>query len=195
MLLWLHPDRRRRRARASPSWRCAAPRRRKALKRRMELIKERHGDVIAGNAQAQIRKLFAAARKQARRLCLDPDPQARAAAQAAGDDRQGHHARQICDDLPRHRRSSSWLAADDPRRAVHPVAAARPVLRRRRPALRHRQDDQAPDQQVQLQLPRRDRADGPRPSLGPSDHRDARHRRRAKSRARSGSSSAWSPTR
>jgi tight adherence protein B len=31
----------------------------KALKRRMELIRERHGDVIAGNAQAQIRKLFA----------------------------------------------------------------------------------------------------------------------------------------
>ena len=31
----------------------------KAVKRRMELIKERHGDVIAGHAQAQIRKLFA----------------------------------------------------------------------------------------------------------------------------------------
>jgi tight adherence protein B len=31
----------------------------KAVKRRMELIKERHGDVVAGNAQAQIRKLFA----------------------------------------------------------------------------------------------------------------------------------------
>jgi tight adherence protein B len=31
----------------------------KNLKRRMELIKERHGDVIAGGAQAQIRKLFA----------------------------------------------------------------------------------------------------------------------------------------
>ena len=31
----------------------------KAVKRRMELIQERHGDVIAGNAQAQIRKLFA----------------------------------------------------------------------------------------------------------------------------------------
>jgi tight adherence protein B len=31
----------------------------KALKRRMEIIRERHGDVIAGNAQAQIRKLFA----------------------------------------------------------------------------------------------------------------------------------------
>jgi tight adherence protein B len=30
----------------------------KSLKRRMELIKERHGDVIAGNAQAQIRKLL-----------------------------------------------------------------------------------------------------------------------------------------
>src|SRR5436305_7013380 len=31
----------------------------KSLKRRMELIKERHGDVLVGNAQAQIRKLFA----------------------------------------------------------------------------------------------------------------------------------------
>jgi tight adherence protein B len=31
----------------------------KAAKRRMELVKERHGDVIAGNAQAQIRKLMA----------------------------------------------------------------------------------------------------------------------------------------
>jgi tight adherence protein B len=32
----------------------------KALKRRIELVKERHGDVIAGNAQAQIRKLMQA---------------------------------------------------------------------------------------------------------------------------------------
>ncbi len=31
----------------------------KGLKRRIELVKERHGDVIAGNAQAQIRKLMA----------------------------------------------------------------------------------------------------------------------------------------
>ncbi|MES2119105.1 MAG: type II secretion system F family protein [Pseudomonadota bacterium] len=31
----------------------------KAAKRRMELLKERHGDVIAGHAQAQIRKLMA----------------------------------------------------------------------------------------------------------------------------------------
>jgi len=31
----------------------------KTVKRRMELIKERHGDTIAGNAQAQIRRLFA----------------------------------------------------------------------------------------------------------------------------------------
>lgn len=31
----------------------------KSVKRRMELIRERHGDVIAGTAQAQIRKLFA----------------------------------------------------------------------------------------------------------------------------------------
>ena len=31
----------------------------KTFKRRMEMIRERHGDVIAANAQAQIRKLFA----------------------------------------------------------------------------------------------------------------------------------------
>src|SRR5579859_713544 len=31
----------------------------KSVKRRVELIKERHGDAIAGGAQAQIRKLFA----------------------------------------------------------------------------------------------------------------------------------------
>jgi tight adherence protein B len=31
----------------------------KALKRRIEMVKERHGDVLAGSAQAQIRKLFA----------------------------------------------------------------------------------------------------------------------------------------
>ena len=31
----------------------------KTLKRRIEMVKERHGDVIAANAQAQIRKLFA----------------------------------------------------------------------------------------------------------------------------------------
>ena len=43
----------------------------KNLKRRMELIKERHGDVIAGNAQAQIRKLFAERASKVRRLCLD----------------------------------------------------------------------------------------------------------------------------
>ena len=65
--------------------------------------------------------------------------------------------------------------------AVPAGALRRPVRRHRRPALRHRQDDQAPHHQVQLELPGRDRADGPRPALGPSDHRDARHRRRAKS--------------
>src|SRR5688500_15313363 len=37
------------------------PNARKALKRRMELVKERHADgVLAANAQAQIRKLMAA---------------------------------------------------------------------------------------------------------------------------------------
>jgi tight adherence protein B len=37
----------------------AAPSPAKSLKRRVELIKERHGDVVAGHAQAQIRKLLA----------------------------------------------------------------------------------------------------------------------------------------
>jgi tight adherence protein B len=35
------------------------PSSKRTLKRRIELIRERHGDVITGNAQAQIRKLFA----------------------------------------------------------------------------------------------------------------------------------------
>ncbi len=48
----------------------------KNLKRRMELIKERHGDVIAGNAQAQIRKLFAqrASRLEGYASTLIPKP-------------------------------------------------------------------------------------------------------------------------
>ena len=62
----------------------------KSLKRRIELIKERHGDVIAGNAQAQIRKLFAQRASRIEGYRLDPDPEAGAAAQAPGDDRQGH---------------------------------------------------------------------------------------------------------
>jgi tight adherence protein B len=37
----------------------AGPSASKTLKRRVEMIRERHGDVIAGHAQAQIRKLFA----------------------------------------------------------------------------------------------------------------------------------------
>lgn len=48
----------------------------KALKRRIELVKERHGDVIAGNAQAQIRKLMAerASRIESYASTLIPKP-------------------------------------------------------------------------------------------------------------------------
>ena len=48
----------------------------KALKRRIELVKERHGDVIAGNAQAQIRKLMAqrASRLEGYASTLIPKP-------------------------------------------------------------------------------------------------------------------------
>jgi tight adherence protein B len=48
----------------------------KALKRRVDLIKERHGDVIAGNAQAQIRKLFSqrASRLEGYASTLIPKP-------------------------------------------------------------------------------------------------------------------------
>ena len=57
------------------------------------------------------------------------------------------------------------------------------VLRPRRTALRRRQDDQAPRRQVHHELPRCDRADGARPALRSSDHRDARHCRQRNSRA------------
>ena len=65
---------------------------RKALKRRMELIKERHGegDVLAANAQAQIRKLMAARASRIEGFASTLIPEAGAAAQAAGADRQGH---------------------------------------------------------------------------------------------------------
>ncbi|HKX91347.1 MAG TPA: type II secretion system F family protein [Sphingomicrobium sp.] len=48
----------------------------KALKRRVELVKERHGDAIAGNAQAQIRKLMAqrASRIESYASTLIPKP-------------------------------------------------------------------------------------------------------------------------
>jgi len=48
----------------------------KALKRRIELVKERHGDIIAGNAQAQIRKLMAqrASRIESYASTLIPKP-------------------------------------------------------------------------------------------------------------------------
>jgi len=48
----------------------------KTLKRRVEMIKERHGDVIAGHAQAQIRKLFAerASRMEGLASTLIPNP-------------------------------------------------------------------------------------------------------------------------
>src|SRR4051812_11882487 len=48
----------------------------KALKRRIELVKERHGDAVAGNAQAQIRKLMAqrASRIESYASTLIPKP-------------------------------------------------------------------------------------------------------------------------
>jgi tight adherence protein B len=48
----------------------------KSVKRRVELIKERHGDVLAGNAQAQIRKLMAqrASRIEGYATTLIPKP-------------------------------------------------------------------------------------------------------------------------
>src|SRR6476469_1680633 len=114
---------------------------------------------------------------QVRGLCLDLDPEARADAQAARDDRQGHQPRKICDHLHRHRRAG-LLRPDREGCAVHPFAAARHLRRYRCPAFRDRPHDQAPHQQVQRELPRCHRADGARPALGTADHRDARHRRR-----------------
>ncbi|MEO8176916.1 MAG: type II secretion system F family protein [Sphingomicrobium sp.] len=54
----------------------AGPSASKAVKRRIEMIKERHGDIIAGHAQAQIRKLFAqrAGRMEGLASTLIPKP-------------------------------------------------------------------------------------------------------------------------
>ena len=81
--------------------------RRRTLKRRMELIKERHGDVIAGNAQAQIRKLFAerASKLEGYASTLIPKPALlRKRLEMTGKDiTLGKYAA----DLPRHRWRSS----------------------------------------------------------------------------------------
>ena len=143
----------------------------------MELIKERHGDVIAGNAQAQIRKLFAerASRLEGYASTLIPKPALlrKRLEQTGKDITLGKYA-MVCLGII----AVVAIAADDASGAPFILSLLLGLFcRRRRPALRHRQDDQAPGQQVQLELPRRDRADGPRPALGSSDHRDARHRR------------------
>ncbi len=145
----------------------------------MELIKERHADgILAANAQAQIRKLMAAraSRVEGMFSTLIPKPALmRKRLEQTGKDIS---ARQIC----------AW-----PRLGLAGFVAALLMLKGAPfllaffvglfagvgdPALRRRLPDQAPRQQVQFELPGRDRADGPRPSLGPADHRDAWHRRR-----------------
>ena len=102
----------------------AAPRPSKALKRRMELITERHGDVIAGNAQAQIRKLFAqrASQLEGYASTLIPKPALlRKRLEMTGKDITLGKYAMICVGIV----VFVTLALMLQRSAVHPVAAAR----------------------------------------------------------------------
>ncbi len=156
---------------------CAVRQQRRALKRRMELIKERHGDVIAGNAQAQIRKLFAerASKLEGYASTLIPKPALlRKRLEMTGKDISLGKYAMVCIGVT----TLIALMLDDARRAVHPARLCSGMLfgiggphfvigkmiKRRVTKFNY-------------ELPRCDRADGARPALGPSDHRDARHRR------------------
>ena len=140
----------------------------KSLKRRMELIKERHGD-IAGNAQAQIRRLFAerASKFEGYASTLIPKPAL------------------LRKRLDRPARKFTWQICDHLHRGYRPdYLCPRPIggapfllslllglffgiggphfvigrLIKRRVS------------EVHLEFPRRDRAYGPRSSFGSSDH-------------------------
>ena len=166
----------------------------KPVKRRIELIKERHGDVIAGQAQAQIRKLIAqrASRVEGFASSLIPKPALlRKRLEMTGENIT----------LAKYSRFALGIAAF--------VIGA--LMLRGAPfllalfvglfvgvGLPHFVVGKMIKRRVAkftVQLPRRHRPDGPRPSLGPADHRNAGHRRDRRSPARSGSSSARSPTR
>ena len=99
----------------------------KSVKRRMELIKERHGDTIAGNAQAQIRKLFAnrgnKLESYASTLIPKPALLRKRLEQTGKDITLGKYAL-VCIGVM----AVVAIAADDQGRALHPVADARPVL-------------------------------------------------------------------
>ena len=153
----------------------------KAVKRRLEMLKERHGDgVLAANAQAQIRKLMAQRAEPRRRHRLDPDP----ASPALLRKRLEQTGKQIS--LAKYGMISVGLGVvvmalllfkGAPFLLAFFVGAFAGV------GLPHFVIGKMIKRRIAkftVQLPRRDRADGARPALGPSDHRDAGHRRRAK---------------
>ena len=172
------------------------PNPRKSLKRRVELIKERHaeGGVLAANAQAQIRKLMAAraGRVEGFASTLIPKP-------ALMRKRLDQTGKDIS--LGKYAMASLGLAAfvaallmikGAPFLLAFFVGLFAGVgiphfvigfLIKRR------------INKFNCQLPGCDRTDGPRPSLGPADHRNAGHCCRRNLAARSASNSAPFPTR
>ena len=126
----------------------------KTLKRRIEMVKERHGDVIAANAQAQIRKLFAnrsSSQIEGLASTIIPKPALlRKRLEMTG--REVTLSKYLYD-----LDGSCWsrvLLADDERRAVPAGTVRRPLRRHRPSALRRRQDDQSPSREVQRRTSR-----------------------------------------
>ena len=149
----------------------------KQLTRRLEELRERHSRSTDIAAQAQLKRIFAQRQNRgdsvAKRFIPNPALLQLRLSQTG-----------YSWTLAQYVLASAGLAvaviaaADLQGRADALFDPVRPAGRRRPAASRRRQADQAPDQQVQRPLPRRDRADGARPALGPADLRDDRHRRR-----------------
>ena len=115
---------------------------RKALKRRMELLKERHADgVAAANAQAQIRKLMAARNSRVEGISSTLIPKPALMRKRLEQTGKQIIARQICHGLGR--AGAVRRPADDQGRALPARLLRRPVRRRRHAAFRDRHPDQA----------------------------------------------------
>ena len=144
-----------------------------------------------GAAQAHLRQPPG---QRARRPRPAADPQPRRASQAARPDRPVVDAGSICDGVGRTVRDAHHVA-DVQGAAGSARGSGRLGVGLGLPHFGDQQADPAPGQPVHARFPGRDRADGARPALGPSDLRDSAASSPTKSTSRSRPSSAPSPTR
>ncbi len=154
----------------------------KLVARRLESLRERHSRSSDAVAQAQLKRIFAQRQNRgdgfAKRFIPNP---------ALLQLRLNQTGRSWT--LAQYVVASMGLAVAVVAGSVvqerHPAAGAagRPPGRPRPAASGDQPADQAAGQQVHFQVPRRDRADGARPALGPADLRDDRRGRRRAARA------------